>query len=73
MAVYYPKVEPPASVLWLAWRRAMDMITDVLQNVAASYPIGSGVAVLAAVWYALVCLRARAGDASVGGLSLIHI
>ena len=67
MAVYYPKVEPPASVLWLAWRRAMDMITDVLQNVAASYPIGSGVAVLAAVWYALVCLRERAGDASVGG------
>ena len=45
----------------------MDMITDVLQNVAASYPVGSGVAVLAAVWYALVCLRARAGDASVGG------
>ena len=45
----------------------MDVITDVLQNVATSYPIGTGVAVLGAVWYALVRLRERAGDASVGG------
>ena len=45
----------------------MDVITDVLQNVATSYPIGTGVAVLGAVWYALVVLRERAGDASVGG------
>jgi len=45
----------------------MDVITDVLQNVAASYPIGTGVAVLGAVWYALVRLRERAGDAPVGG------
>ena len=45
----------------------MDIITDVLQNAATSYPILSGVAVLAAVWYALVSLRAGAGDASVGG------
>ena len=45
----------------------MDVITDVLQNVATSYPIGTGVAVLGAVWYALVVLRERAGDAPVGG------
>lgn len=45
----------------------MDVITDVLQNVAAAYPIGTGVAVLGAVWYALVRLRERAGDAPVGG------
>jgi hypothetical protein len=45
----------------------MDMMTDVLQNVAASHPMAAGVAVLAAVWYMLICLRERAGDASVGG------
>ena len=48
----------------------MDMLTDLLRDVAISYPILTGVAVLAAVWYALVSLRERSGDAAVGGSSI---
>ena len=47
----------------------MDALTDVLRNVAISYPIFTGVAILAAVWYALVVVRERSGEAAVGSTS----
>ena len=43
----------------------MDMLTDV----AAAYPMLSGLAVLTAIWYALVTLREKSGEKALGSTS----
>ena len=67
-----------AAALWQArrgracvrppWRKQM----DTLYELAEGRPVLTGVAVLAATWYALVILRERAGEKSIGGSSSVR-
>lgn len=51
------------------WRK---QIMDTLYELAEGRPVLTGVAVLAATWYALVILRERAGEKSIGGSSSVR-